>query len=96
MPPKRAAAAAAAALAPAAAESFDSEMEHEDEPEVESIEMPFDINKNDLVLDVRALTELPCDPDASGIQIFPWIYFREGQVDARAGGWPLHCCWRMV
>ena len=81
MAPKRNAAAAAEAAAAAArlAEPDEIDSDPEAELEVELVEKPFDITKHDLVLDVRAMTELPFDPDASGVKSFRAFVFEKGK-----------------
>ena len=70
MGPKRAAAAAAqaaAALQTAPEEESSEDEEPEVEPEISEITVPFDATKNDMVLDFRTVSELPFDPDVSGV-----------------------------
>ena len=79
--PARRAAAAAAAIEPAAEES-DEESEGE-EAEIATgdaaIVYFYDFEKNDMVLDVRTMSELPFDPDASGVKAFRAFVFEKGK-----------------
>ena len=83
MGPKRAAAAAAqaaAALQTAPEEESSEDEEPEVEPEISEITVPFDATKNDMVLDFRTVSELPFDPDVSGVKAFRAFIFEKGKA----------------
>ena len=67
---------------PVAEEEGEDESEEEEEEPLPDCEITrrFDSSKNDLVLDLKTLSEIPFDPDGSGIKTFRAFVFEKGKA----------------